>query len=217
MKLSLKNLQFYNYFGINSNLSKAKDVNIESTKQIDAFIIELINKLKEASSAYEADKILKEISEQGTELIKIDNVNFKYNDYNILTTLKDFGKTLVDNLIKLNNMQLSIVPELVSVLEKDGGLYVITKNIGTKEGMLKRYISLHSDNITKETKMQAYRDLQKLTKAGLIDDNVYNGKYWYYTPENKILIPIWKNLRPIRPNESQKDIMQRYYSIIFNK
>ena len=217
MNLKLKNAQFYNNFVINSSLPETKEVKIDSIKQIDTFINELIKKIQEANTCTDADKMLEDLSKEGTKLKKIDYVNFKYNNYNILTTLKDFGMPLVNNLEKLNNMQISIVPELVSVLEKDSGLYVITQNAGTKEGMLKKYRSSSSDNISKEAKSQAYQDMQKLTKAGLIDDNVYNGKYWYYTPENKILIPIWKNLRPISSEESRKDIMERYYHIIFDK
>lgn len=217
MKTNLTNLKFYSSQGINQNLSKTKEVDFQALKEIDAFIKELINKIQEAHSTTDADKLLAEISEKTTELEKIDHVNFKYNDYNILTTLKVFGEQHVKNLEKLNNMQLSVAPELVSVLEKDNGMYIITKNPGTKDGILKHYHNFVSDNIPKEAKLQAYRDMQKLTKAGLIDDNVYNGKYWYYTPENKILIPIWKNLRPISSKESRKDIMERYYHIIFDK
>ncbi len=215
MKANFKHLKFYNKLGINTKLSNLKEADTKVTTELDPFLNELISKIKEASSTIEVDNLLINISRLDGKLKQIDYVNFKYNDYNILTTKKFYGEPLVKNLEKLNNLGLNIVPELVSVLEKGNGLYIITKNTGTKEGILKRYNPIASSSISRDAKLQAYKDMLKLTKAGFIDESVFRGKFWYYTPENKILIPMWKDLRVISPTESKKEIVERYYRIIF--
>ena len=59
--------------------------------------------------------------------------------------------------------------------------------------------------------------MQKLTKEGYIDSQNLRAGNWFYTPENKILLPNWQNLRKIQPDESQKEILDTYYKIIFNE
>ena len=215
MKANFKCLKFYSKLGINPEVAKSTEVDAKAVKELDAYLSVLIGKIKEAKSSLEVDNMLINLSCTDGKLKQVDYVNFKYSDYNILATRKMYGESLVKNLEKLNNLGLSIVPELVSVLEKGSGLYIITKNAGTKDGLLKRYNSLSSSNISRDAKLRAYKDMLKLTKAGLIDENVFRGKFWYYTPENKILIPMWKDLRPITSAEMKKDILERYYRIIF--
>ena len=64
--------------------------------------------------------------------------------------------------------------------------------------------------------MAAFQDLQKLTKAGLVDDNVLrSNEMWYVNSENKIIIPVFEKLRPITLQDNPTEIQEKYYNILF--
>lgn len=216
MKFDLHKLQYSGKVNLESILPKSGETVLKESEPIDKFMTSLIAKIEDAKSSEQADKLLLDMSEQNN-LETVDYTMFKHGDYHIETYLNHFGKPVADNLKKLQNLNLNIVPELVSTINKDDGLYIITKLSGTKNGNLKPYFVDGAEKVSKEAKLDAYRDMQKLTKEGYIDSQNLRAGNWFYTPENKILLPNWQNLRKIQPNESQKEILDTYYKIIFNE
>jgi hypothetical protein len=78
----------------------------------------------------------------------------------------------------------------------------------------------HSLKTTGEKMLQEFgynEFMQKLTNAGYVDDKILrSNELWFYAPDNNtIMLPSWDSLRKIQPDESQEEIMQKYYDILF--
>ena len=94
-------------------------------------------------------------------------------------------------------------------------MFIVSQIKGSETGDLIPYkIVRHS--VSKESKLAAYKDLQKLTRSGYIDDKIaYSDNLWFVTPDNfKIMLPSFETLRNLKTGEN-KIAMQRYYIIIF--
>lgn len=217
MNFSLNNLKFQNKVSLNNTLPKSGEIVLEKVSQLDEFMKALIKKIKDSSSAKEVDKMLLDISKNPEELEMFDYILFKHKDYNILTCMNHVGETIIKNLKTLEKLELSCVPDLVTSINKDNSLYIIMRHKGTQTGKLKPYFVDGTEKVATDAKLKAYMDLQKLTKAGLVDEQNLRAGNWFYTPENKIFLPNWNSLRTIRPDESQKGIIEQYYNIIFGK
>ena len=107
------------------------------------------------------------------------------------------------------------MPRHIETIDKDNSAFVITQINDSETGHIIPYLKGGSYKVSKEAKLKAYRDLQTLTKAGLIDDKYKKSATWYFTPNGEICLPDWQGLRKIRPDESQKEIMETYYNILF--
>ncbi len=217
MNFSLNNLKFQNKVSLNNTLPKSGEIVLEKVSQLDEFMKALIKKIKDSSSAKEVDKMLLDISKNPEELEMLDYILFKHKDYNILTCMNHVGETIIKNLKTLEKLELSCVPDLVTSINKDNSLYIIMRHKGTQTGKLKPYFVDGIEKVATDAKLKAYMDLQKLTKAGLVDEQNLRAGNWFYTPENKIFLPNWNSLRSIRPDESQKGIIEQYYNTIFGK
>lgn len=216
MTFDLNKLQYSGKVDLDSILPKSGETPMKKKQQLDEFMTSLITKIKDAKSAEQADKLLIDMSEQN-ELETIDYTIFKHGDYHITTCLSHFGQPVVNNLKRLQDLNLNIVPEFISTINKNDGLYIITRFPGTKNGNLKPFYDNGAEKVSKEAKLDAYHDMQKLTKAGFIDSQHLKSNSWFYTPENTIILPNWQNLRKIQPDESQKEILDTYYKILFNE
>lgn len=217
MNFSLNNLKFQNKVSLNTMLPKSGEITLEKASQLDEFLKSLIKKIKNSATSSEVDKMLLDISKNSEELEMLDYTMFKHKDYNIISCLGHFGEPFVKNLKTLEKLDLNCVPELVTTINKDNSLYIITKHKGTLNGNLKPYFVDGTERVPTDAKLKTYKDLQKLTKADLVDEQNLRAKNWFYTPENKIFLPNWNNLRQLRSDESPKDIIEQYYNIIFDK
>ncbi len=145
---------------------------------------------------------------------------YKHGEHTVQLIGKRAGLQYSQNLETLNKLGLGIVPKQLDAIPKDDILYVVSHVPGTKTGTLtpiwERGVK---DKVTKEAKLAAYHDLQKLTKAGYIDDAVSrSNELWFVAPDdNSIVLPVWNSLRKIRPDESRQKIIENYYNILFNK
>jgi hypothetical protein len=176
----------------------------------------LINKVKAAPHSKEAENILIKTSQTSQDLKNIDQVRFAHRNYNVHTFFKSYGDTYSDNLKKLNDLKLSIVPQHIEKIDKDINTFVVTKLPQSKEGELISFSEGGRDKISKLSKIEAFEDFKTLTKAGLVDDQVLNSDMcWFASSDNKVIIPSWMQLRLIRPEESEHQILQTYYNRLF--
>ena len=217
MKCNFNNSNFKNKITLNNMLPKSGEIALENTNQLDEFMGTLITKIKNSISTRDADKMLLDMSKNSEELEMLDYTMFKHKDYNIISCLNYFGEPFVKNLKTLENLKLDCVPQLVTTIDKENGLYIITKHKGTQNGNLKKYFFDGAEKVSTDAKLKAYNDMRKLTKAGLVDEQNLRASSWFYTPENKIFLPNWNTLRSIQQDESKKDIIGQYYNIIFGK
>ena len=182
----------------------------------NAFMLEIIASLKNAKTAKEATRILFDEAQNGNFEV-INGVLFKHEDYAIQNMLTMYGQKHADNLKKLSELQLSIVPEYIDSFTKEHEIFIITKVPGAKTGKLSPF-NKEYDKISTESLRQAFKDFQKLTKAGLVDAGIANStRNWFVTPDdNKVMLPVWRNLQPIQDSE-RTATLEEYYQKLFRQ
>ncbi len=186
-----------------------------SVVKYDDFMKDLIEKIK---SAPDVDSITKIIMAKirGGELEQVSGNFYKYKDYHILELFKHDGVAYSEKLKKLDKLNLDITQKYIETVDKDGSVYIVTQIPGTEKGNLVPIWKRGANNIQKEDKLAAFHDLQKLTRAGLVDDRVLRSdELWYVNSDNKIVIPVFEYLRPITATEKSKEIIEKYYEILF--
>ncbi len=150
------------------------------------------------------------------ELEQVSGNLYKYKDFHILELLEKNGMDYSNKLKVLDKLNLNITQKYIDTINKDGTVYIITNIPGTEKGNLIPLWKFGIKNISKEDRLAAFKDFQKLTKAGLTDDKISrSNEMWYVNPENKIIIPVFEHLRKITPNDNQKEILEKYYNILF--
>ena len=204
-------------YSINNGLIQNSTKKIgDAMEAYDDFMRTLVDKIKSAVNYKEAEQLLIKTSQDTDSLSMHNGVLFKHDDYAIQVLFKSFGEQYDKKLKLLSKLDLSIVPKRIESIDKDVDMFIVSKIPGTKNGELKPLWDGGYQCVSKEAKLTAYRDLQKLTKAGFVDDTILNSnELWFYSPENKIVLPEWRGLRKIQPQESRKDIMEKYYNILF--
>ena len=186
-----------------------------SVVKYDDFMNDIIKRIK---STPDVDSITKIIMAKirGRELEQVSGNFYKYKDFHILELFKHDGITYSEKLKKLDKLNLNITQKYIETIDKDGSVYIVTQIPGTEKDNLTPIWKFGKQNISKENKLEAFHDLQKLTKAGLVDDNVlHSEKYWYVNSDNKIVIPVFERLRPITSEDNIQEIMGKYYNILF--
>ena len=208
---------------ININKSLIKQINftpeqgeaiMKSTIKYDNFMEDMVNRIK----SYDIDtltQILMTMIKIG-EIEQIRGNLYKYKDFHILELLKRDGIDYSNKLKTLDKLNLNITQKHLETVTKDNRVYIITQISGTETSNLTPLWKYGNQNVSKEDKLAAFQDLQKLTKAGLVDDNVLrSNEMWYVNSENKIIIPVFENLRPITSQDNPTEIQEKYYNILF--
>ncbi len=201
--------------GLNYVKFNSKNLNNGSNHEVPALISEISTELEKTNSHQEALDVLFKNVKKGRLELK-NSVLFKHGDFIIQNVFKNFGSIYEQNLKKVNNLGLSIVPDYIKSIIKDNDMFIISRIKGTKSGDLLPYAKA-KDKVSRENKLLAFSDLQKLTKAGLTDDRVSrSSEMWYVTPDdNKIMIPSFEMLRNLNKGENKK-VLEQYHKIIFN-
>ena len=187
---------------------------MQNTKKYDEYMHNLIANIREKESSKEVEKTLSDISKQSEELEEIEPVLYKHGDTYVTVLFEYYGLPFVENLKTLNKLGVESAPQYIETVNKNGTMFVVTKQKGTKNGNIEPFF-MNKNKVSKEEKLKTFHELQKLTKAGYIDNGILRAGNWYVTPENTIALPVWQNLRKIQPNESQQEIIQQYYDILF--
>lgn len=199
------------------NLSPAQvlgEQNMVSTVVYDDFMKSIIDRIK----AYDIDTLTKSIMTmiKCGELEQVSGNFYKYKDFHILELLKRDGLDYSNKLRTLDKLNLNITQKHIETIDKDKSVYIITQIPGTETGNLTPLWKHGVQNVSKEDRLAAFQDLQKLTKAGLTDDSIArSNKLWYVNSENKIVIPVFEYLRPINSSDHPKEIIEKYYNILF--
>ena len=177
-----------------------------------------------ANNGY-AEDIIKQINDADSEKDAIqillssnfiqDGALFKYSNYTIQNAFSTY-MPYAENMKKIGDIAEGIVPKQLDVIKKGYNIFIASKIPNTKSGELLPFRQVKK-SIPKENLLSAYEDLRKITKAGITDNDVLNGKNWFVTADtHKIIIPTWERVRPIENNERQS-IMDTYYNILFSK
>lgn len=184
--------------------------------ELPEYIVNLINRIENSNSHKEVlDVLFQSVKNQEMEIK--NGVLFKQGEYIVQNAFKNIGALYEKNLKTVNKLGLNITPKLVTTITKDNDMFLIYKIEGTKNGDLIPY-SRGKQKVSKNDKLAAYQDFQKLTKAGLIDDKIVKSpEMWYVTPDdNKIMLPSFEALRSLKPGENQSSLT-KYYNIIFDE
>ena len=195
-----------------NTLTKVGDKTLNCNAYYDEFMDKFVDKIKSLNTSKEVEKFLYETSQNNSEFEMINQVLYKHKDFYITDIFSTFGKPVEERLKTLNDMQLCVAPQLLETIEKDNTTFLITRIPGTKNGHLEPIWS-NKHTASKTARLLAYQDMQKLTKAGYVDDGVLRGN-WYTTPEGNVVSPEWSRLRKIQPEESQQEIMEQYYNCL---
>jgi hypothetical protein len=181
------------------------------------FMQKAVESLKNTKTSDEAVKFLINSTKQEKGFKEIGGVLFKHEDFAIQTLLTRFNQEYDKNLKLLKGLELKIVPQHIETFEKGDRIFIITKVPGTKNSELAELWKGGYKRVSKEAKLEAYKDLQKLTKAGYVDDQILRSNMlWFYAPDNNtVMLPVWDCLRKIQPDESQEAIIERYHNILF--
>lgn len=182
----------------------------------DGFINDVITKIQGFETADEATSFLIDSAENGNFTIQ-EGVLFKHGDYTIQNLLKSYGLPYAENMKRLSKLKLSITPEHMKTIVKNNEVYIVSRIPGTSSGDLIPFNEAYQ-TIPREGLLAAYKDLQKVTKAGLVDDKILSStKYWYVTPDDKrVVMPSWESTRQLHSNES-KNVLGQFYSMLFRK
>ncbi len=206
---------------INNNISfegktpKVKNLPFIAYTQSE-FINKVVTKLQNAETTSKATSFLIDSAQRGDFKI-FEGVLFKHGDYSIQNLLKSYGLPYSDNMKRLSKLKLGIAPDYIKTVVKGNEVYVVSKISGTSSGDLIPFNEAYP-TIPRESLLSAYKDLQKVTKAGLVDDKILSStKYWYVTPDDKrIIMPSWESTRQLHTNE-RKTILEQFYKMLFKK
>ncbi len=186
-------------------------------KSIDNEVVRgLLSDIENADSDREAVDILLNAAEE-KKVEQLSGNYFKSGNYYILNLYKFDAVPYAAKMKKLSDMKLGIVPELVSVISKDNEYFIVSKIDGCESGDLIPFNQI-KDELPKDSMLAAYKDLQKITKAGLTDtSNTRSVANWYVAPDNnRIVLPAWNGLRPLDP-VTEKNTLGKYYQLLFNQ
>ena len=151
------------------------------------------------------------------EINQIDGNFYKYKSFHILELSTSVGLDYSNKLKILAKLNLTITQRYIETIEKENRVYIITQIPGTEDANLIPLWKFGKKNLTKENKVLAYRELQKLTAGGYVDDKVLSTEsMWYVNSEHKIVIPTFANLRLLTSEDNSNKIMQLYYNLLFN-
>ncbi len=206
--LKLNKSYSYNKFKVETNY---KDAKMQDDKK--NVIDDLILFTKESRDHDEVVKILNNavIDEK---IKKVDPIIYKTGDYLIYNLLKqDYPQVLK----KLTEKNISIAPVFVDSVDKDNYTIMFTKIPGMNGKDLIPYKE-GKDSLSLNAKLEAYKDIQKLLKAGLVNHEMLRTTLsWYITPETKkIIIPNWESLGIIK-DEERTPILNKFHSMLFNQ
>ena len=199
-------------YNFSQKASENKNI-MNSDKQQNEHFSDIVGKLKEAPTYKEANKALFDAVNSGKMAVK-NSVLFKCDDYTVQTMFKRFAEGYIRNQKRISDLNLSIAPKYIDTIEKGNDVYIISQVPGTKTGDLIPFYQAKS-LVSKEDLQQAFLDLKTLTKKGITDQNVLNGRMIFVTPDDhKVMIPSWETLRPVQNGEAPK-VIEQYQKILF--
>lgn len=209
--------------GINNTLQIQRQTEQQRTakvnkKEIDNKTVNnLASKLEEAQDGIGAVEILLKAAKDG-EIEQLSGNNFKSGNYYILNLFKFDAVPFAANMKMISDLNLGIAPEQITVIQKDNEYFIVSKIEGCESGNLIPFQQVKT-KLSKENKLAAYKDLQKLTRAGIADAKVLRSTVsWYVTPDNnRVVIPVWESLYPLNSNLERNQAMEKYYKMLFSE
>ncbi len=138
----------------------------------------------------------------------VNPTTFKINDVYAYLGFKDDANYYKELLTKLNKAKISIAPRfLKSITSKSGSSVTFVQIPGTSNGELQDYRKLY-ENVPIQNKKQAYLDVQKLLKLGIINNKILTRNAFEVVPiENKIVISDWGAVSSVSSNVDKANIL----------
>lgn len=176
---------------------------------------DLIAEIENAKDGKSAVEALLNAVEDG-RLEECSGNCFKNGDYYILNLFKYDALPYTDNMKRISDLQLGIAPRQAAVIAKDDEYFIVNEIKGCKSGALIPFQEA-KNKLLKEDLLAAYKDLQKVTKAGIADEfNLRSTEQWFVTPDdNRIVMPSWNRLRPLGNSDERNQTLERYYEMLF--
>ena len=199
------------------NAQQYKDEKLSSNANtIPQNISSMIDFIQGSPSYENVERYIKNAIKAG-ELEEINPITYRSGDYIVRDILRHNGENYANTLKGLTEKNIRIAPQFVEVVHFDDETILFTKIDGTGGKDLIPIAQGYS-MLSDEAKQDAYKDVQRLLKAGLVNNNMLRGDYaWYITPESKkLIIPDWKPLRPIDASEAN-NILNTVYHTLFRK
>lgn len=198
---------------LNSSQNLGEPV-MNSAIKYDEFMKDIVERIK----FYDVDTLTKTLMTmiKTGKLEQVSGNFYKYKDFHVLELLKREGVDYSNKLKTLEKLDLGITQKHIETIDKDGRVFIITQIPGTEFSNLTPLWKVGNQVVSQEDKLAAFKDLQKLTKAGYVDDKVlHSNEMWYVNSENKIVIPVFERLRPITEQDNPREIIERYHKILF--
>lgn len=195
-------------------ISTLGEQKMATTIKYDDFMTDFVRKIKSQDTDAFSESLIA-LFDSG-ELEQIQGNLYKHKNFHILELFERDGIDYSNKMKALDKLNLDITQKYIETINKNGNIFIITQIPGTEKSNLIPLWKFGSHNIPKENKLAAFHDLQKITKAGLTDDKIsHSNEMWFVNSEKKIVIPSFEQLRPLTPSDNQKEIMEKYYNILF--
>lgn len=138
----------------------------------------------------------------------VNPTTFKINDVYAYLGFKDDANYYKELLTKLNKAKISIAPRfLKSTTSKSGSSVTFVQIPETSNRELQDYRKLYKD-VPIQNKKQAYLDVQKLLKLGIINNKILTRNAFEVVPiENKIVISDWGAVSSVSSNVDKANIL----------
>ena len=152
-----------------------------------------------------------------------ENKEIKFGEYIIKPSMDidaEYDKSVLSGLKKKG---ISMAPEFLTCANnKEGFAVSVLKIDGTKNCNLIDYHKGYS-LLTDESKQEAYKDLKKLLKLGIVNKAIFNGNALKINPDTKkIICTNWQDLCPIEEYDkgmqesARMNVMTKIFEKLFN-
>lgn len=205
------------------NPSFKAGITSEKEQPLPKDIGDILNSIKNADSYQDYWNIIDTQIAQNPAFEKIDDNTYKKDEYYIKASPEidaEYDKMVLSGL---KAKGITIAPEYIdSAVSKEGFGLTVLKIKGTKNGNLIDY-NKGQHLLDKNEKKAIYSQLQKLTKIGIANIDILNGKALKITPDkpHRVVANNWSNLCQIKEYASASEessrmiILKKIYDKIF--
>lgn len=134
----------------------------------------------------------------------VNATTFKLNDVYIYLGFNKDADYYKNLFTRLNDAQVSLAPKFIKTIESEGGFSATFTQIeDTSNDSLKDFYKLYKC-ISQQDKQNAYSDIQKLLKLGLMNNKILTRNAFEITPNtHRIVISDWDSVMHVSSNEDK--------------
>ena len=207
--MEINSINLYNKNGITAE--KAEKESGKMTEDNTILIAQL-----NAAKDYKDEELIMKSALKANKIKQISSLVYQSDDYFYADLLQFNSKVQAHNLKKLTEAQIGIAPKFIDYIEKGSYGMLVTQIKDLKEQHKLMPLSEGYSLLSDEEKHSAYKDVQKLLKMGIINQEMLRGDRAFYvnSANNKIIVPSWEQIRPIDNGEAES-ILSTIHSTLF--